>query len=85
MVHTSEKQYINTATTTQITANNLSFININKTLTGTVTVFDGNGTTNTQIAQFAVGTAPASFHFQCTMRYGVRIVTTAADDILVIL
>lgn len=86
MVHTSNKQRIATATTTQIASNNLTFININKTTTGLTQVFDGNGTTNVQIAEYATGTTPQTFHFECTMQYGVRIVTAGATvDLTVIL
>lgn len=79
-------QNITTATTTDIVSNQFSKLNINKTLTGTVTITDTNGTTSKNIAAFAIGTTPATFHYDAIITLGtLRVVTTAADNITVTL
>lgn len=54
---------------------------INKTLTGTVTVYNSSTGSGSKIATYAVGTTPQSFEFDGLLANGLTIVTSAADDI----
>lgn len=82
----NDKLYISTATTTQIYTGpvRLVYVNINKALTGTVTIQDGDGTTNTTFAVYAVGTPAQSFLWNATFSRGLRVITSAADDVTII-
>lgn len=84
MSSVSNKFRISTATTSLFAANQLKYVNINKTLVGAVTLQDGDGTTNNTIATFAAGTLPQTFFYECVMQYGIRVITASADDLTIV-
>jgi len=78
------KAYITTATTTQVTDTPATkvFIQINKSLTGTITVLDNNTGTTANVAIIENPTVGLQFEYW-NFTVGVRIVTSATCDITV--
>lgn len=73
----------NTTTVVKNAPGKLQRLIINKTLTGTVTIYDNTSAAGTVIGTYAIGTTPMSLMFGCLMGTGITVVTSAADDITV--
>lgn len=78
------RTYITTATTTQCAPAAVSkvIVQINTTLLGTITVIDGTTGTTANIAVITNPTVGAQFEYW-DFQNGVRVITSAACDILV--
>lgn len=77
---------INSATTTQVKigASRLVRIVALKATTATVTIIDGDGTTNTTLGVLTLASVPVSIELDIRMTNGIRITTSGTDDILVV-
>jgi len=73
---------ISTAITTTISTNSFIYLNVNKTLTGTVVITETTG--GKAIASYAIGTTPQTFIFKCAVN-GLTVVTSAADNITIVI
>jgi len=76
---------ITTATTTTVMTGfgTLVKVIVPKTLTGTVTVQDSNGTTTNVMAVFNSTSDTHTYDFDAQIIYGIRVVTSAADEVII--
>jgi hypothetical protein len=80
------KEYISTATTTQVRTGSglLRAIVVGETAAGSIKIIDGTSGSTTNLGELKSSIAEGTYRFDCVFSAGLRIVTAAASKITVI-
>ena len=50
------------------------------TLVGTVDIYDATSGTSNPVAHFSAGSVGNTYQFDCTLAFGIRVVTSSSSD-----